>query len=174
MAAISTVVSSISLLFKAMDVAPKLTKLLGMYQSNPSKEDSKLLVSFAKLVDERRVYHQPYNVEIFEASVSSLDYMRDRLLRTISEIENAGAQAVLGAMLDDHRAFIDKWRGRRTPGRFDGRWHPPGEQEDGTVLTRFYEDLGALRVRAQLWMSALNEIEPKAKVPRFTPATAEE
>lgn len=166
MATVSSIVSGINFLFKLMGVAPKLMKLLGRFEKSPSKEDRKVLVAFAKLVEERRVYHQPYNVEVFEACVGSISYMKDQIEKTIAEIENPGARAVIGAMLDDHRAFVDTWHGRKTPHMVHADWNRP-RHDDSEMLPAFYEDLGELRTRTKAWMGALSEIEPKVAVPKW-------
>jgi hypothetical protein len=164
---ISTTVSSIGLLFKTMDVAPKLVKLLGMYESAPSKADRKLLVSFAALVESRRVYHRSFELEVFEMCLGSLAHVKDEIEKTLTNITNPGAQAVLGALLDDHRKFIDKWHGHNTPHNLLQGWTRPGKPNDAQELAGFFDDLGELRARTQLWMGCLNEIEPTAKVPKF-------
>jgi hypothetical protein len=166
----AAVAYGIRLMFKAMSVAPRLPKLLGRYESKPSAGDRKVLVAFAKLMDERRVWRHPFHMEVFEACVSSLSLVKDKAEEAITQIENPGAQAVLGALLDDLRAFIDRWHGCSTPRSLRGGWEPPGgggQRGGDSDLTAFFDDLGALRVRAQLWMSALKEIEPKIKVPKF-------
>jgi hypothetical protein len=168
---ISAVGAALSILFRVMNVAPKLRARLAKYKGKPTDDDRKILVQFARVINERRVFHASFHMEVVEACLGSLGYVKDETEKVIASISHPAAEAVLGAFLDDLRAFLDKWHGKSTPRtlHLDGR---PRSQDDPwrdreADLPAFFSDLGQLRERANVWFGALKQVEPKVAVPKF-------
>jgi hypothetical protein len=82
----------------------------------------------------------------------------------LSEVDHPLAQAAVGAILDELRAFIDKWHGHR--GR---RWSPPHhwDRDEGERERDFFQDLRELRGRMRIFVGMLTELVPEAKAPRL-------
>jgi hypothetical protein len=137
-------------------VRAKLVKQVAKMKAQPNAADEKKLVEFCELLDQRRVFSAPYTSEVVELCVGSLRMVQDETTRRISELEHPGAKAMLEAVQDHLRAFMDRWSGFRTP-------YPLGHDHDGR-LTEFFRDLGVLRERVRLCTEGIALTAPKAKV----------
>jgi hypothetical protein len=154
-----------------MNVAPALRAKLAKYRGKPTAADQKTLVQFCRMINERRVFYAPFHMEVVEGCTGSLSHVKDETEKTLAAISHPGAEAVLGAFLDDLRRFLDKWSGKSTPRglHFDTGRHPGGEpwRDREADLAEFFTDLGRLRERASLWFGALAQIDAKVIVPKF-------
>jgi len=143
-------------------VGDKVNRLRGKL----SRADRDRLVTYVHRINERRVFFHPYNSEVIEACVGSLDQVKKFTDETLAVVENVAAKAALGGILDATRAFLDGWRGIRTPhgspwarGPID-RWSGQ-EGGDGKTMEEFFKDLGELRGAVKLMMALLEQIDPK-------------
>jgi hypothetical protein len=150
--------AAISVVQAARDVFRKL-------RSKPSAAEAKILVEFAKRLNERRVFSAPYDAEIVESCLGSLGSFKDITEDYLAKLEHAGARAALGAILTSIRRFLDKWHGFSTRALGDP-WEPPifGHGRDAK-RREFFEDLGHLRAEITILVDLLREIEPKIAVP---------
>ena len=175
---VSAIAAAISVMFKVMNVAPKLQEKLAKYRGKPTAEERKVLVQFCRTISERRVFYAPYDSEVVEGCVGSLREVKNKTEKVLASISNPGVQALLGAFLDDVRAFLDKWSGKSTPrGMSPDSWgperHAPWRDREAD-LPEFFRGLGQLRERAVVWFAWLAQIEPKAKIPKFGDAQPKE
>jgi|CZKU01.1.fsa_nt_gi hypothetical protein len=109
----------------------KASKFDRWYTHKPSEEDAKRIVAYCKHLNERRVFYFSYGDEQIESCLWSLDEVRKLTLDTMSNIEHPGAEAFLGAALDEIRAFQKAWTDFRTNRRAD-----PDLRQHGTPLLR--------------------------------------
>jgi hypothetical protein len=151
-------------IFKLLGVAPKVYAKLRQWRGGPSSEDSARLVRYCRRLDERRVFSAPYNSEVEEMCVASLEQVKSYTDEALSELDHPLAQAAVGAIFDELRGFIQKWHGHRA-GR---RWPPHHWSRDhGEQERDFFQDLGELRGRMRIFVGMLTELVPDAKAPRL-------
>ena len=159
---VNELMSALSILLGVMGLAPaarkKLVKLAEKTSGKPNAKDRKKLIEFCELLDQRRVFYAPFNVEVVEVCLGSLRMVQDETTKRIAELEHPGARAMLEAVQDHLRVFVDRWAGFRTPHR--------GEHDHDGRLAEFFRDLGVLRERVRLCTEGIAIIEPKAKVLR--------
>jgi hypothetical protein len=137
------------------------------------RSDRALLAKYVRRLDERRVFYHPYDSEVVEACVASLDTVKEFTDETLASLEHQGAKAALGAILDSARAFVDRWKSARTPDfhhlvgdLFDRR---VGRSHAAEVLMqKFFEDLGELRGAVKLMVLMLHEIDSILSAPNLT------
>ena len=157
----------LGLVIKAVPtVRDHLRKAMG----KPSQIESECLIQYVRRLDERRVLYHPYNVEVIECCVSSLDEARRFTDETLAKVESPGARAALGAILDRVRAFLDRWHGARTPRDW---WSHGGLHREaisgGDGLDEFFQDLGELRGTMTAMLELLKLVEPRIKAPNLLP-----
>lgn len=134
-------------------------------RGRPPKAEREELVRYLRLLDERRVFSAPYNVEVFESCVWSLQNMKDATEQALSRLDHPLARAPLGAILDQLREFLDRWR--RHP-----RMHGAANWDSvygglGPQQAAFFEDLGEVRAVVRLMVQATQDLEPLAKAPHI-------
>jgi hypothetical protein len=160
----------LGLLVKAI---PTLRDELRKAKGKPSKAESECLIAYVRRLEERRVLYHPYNVEVVESCVASLNEVRRFTDETLAKIESPAARAALGAILDRSRAFVDRWHGSHTPRDWwdHGDHHrnliSSGHRRDG--LDEFFQDLGELRGTMKEMLDLLMLVEPKIKAPNLLP-----
>lgn len=153
-----------------LKAAPIIQAGLRKWKGRPTPTERSLLAAYARRLDERRVFSAPFNVEIVELCLGSLNEVRRLTDEVLAEVEHPGARAMIGAILDATRHSHDKWHWFRTPDYLE-RWRHradtigrhPGEAD----LAGFFEDLGELRGTLRLVVGALAEIEPDVKAPNL-------
>jgi hypothetical protein len=108
--------------------------------------------------------------------VGSLSGVKELTEETLAEVHHPAAEAVLGAILDTLRSFLDKWNGARTPSwEWDRPWPTRGDYGDWSThgrareasLPEFFKDLGELRSRIRTFVGMLTDLESKAVAPRL-------
>lgn len=159
--------------FKAVLAALKASKSLyegfQQWKGRPTKADQEALVAYCRRLDERRVFSAPFNIEVEEVCVSSVNGVKDVTEDVLSKLKHPAAQAALGAILDELRRFLDRWYGYRGPERFPlHRRGDPGFHRDDDGLQQqmeFFKDLGELRGRMKVFVGMIIELAPKAVAP---------
>lgn len=155
----------LGLLIKAV---PALRDEIRKAQGKPTKAESDCLIAYVRRLDERRVLYHPYNVEVVESCVGSLDEVRRFTDETLAKIESPAARAALGAILDRSRAFVDRWHGVHGPRDWWDYGSPhrgPGSRGDG--MAEFFQDLGELRGTMRDMLQLLKLLEPKIDAPNL-------
>ena len=158
----------LGLLIKAV---PTVRDEISKARGKPTKAESECLIAYVRRLDERRVLYHPFNVEVVESCVGSLDEVRRFTDETLAKIESPAARAALGAILDQSRAFVDRWHGARTHldwwnhGGHHRGMISSGHREDG--LDEFFQDLGELRGTMKEMLALLKLLEPKIKAPNL-------
>jgi len=157
---------SLSVILKLLGLIPKIGEQAQQWVGHASTEDQERLVQYCRLVDNRRVFSAPFNVEVVESCVASLVDVKRYTEEALSKLEHGTAQACLGGILDHTRTFIDKWhgyRGQRHWGPFPGHGSGgPGEDDRA-----FFQDLGELRGRMKILIGLLTELAPSATAPQL-------
>jgi hypothetical protein len=153
-------------ILKLLGFAPKVAAKLAQWNGKLGAEDRKRLVAYCRRIDERRVFSTDYGSEVVECCVSSLSQVKEFTDATLAEVEHPAAQAVLGAILDSVRAFLDRWGAYHTPRFGWDRPRPPGLR-DADEMPEFFADLGELRSKMGLYVGMLTVMEPKAKAPKL-------
>jgi hypothetical protein len=147
--------SALSLVLSVMGLVPavrkKLTKLVEKIQAQPGAADRKRLVEFCELLNQRRVFYANYNSEVVELCTGSLKMLQDETTKRIAALEHPGARAMLEAVQDHLRVFIDR--------RGDFRL---GHRGPGPELTEFFLDLGTLRERVRICTEGIALMAPNA------------
>lgn len=154
----NTLMSALSIILGVMGLAPatrkRLSKLVEKSTVRPGASDRKKLVEFCELLEQRRVFHADFNSEVVELCLGSLRMVQDETTKRIAELEHPGARAMLEAVQDHLRVFMDRWTMFRTP----HRWSRDHE------LTEFFRDLGVLRERVRICTEGIALMAPNAKV----------
>lgn len=155
----------------AISVAQAARDVLRRVRKKPTAAEAKLLIEFARRLDERRVFSAPFDAEIVESCLSSLDSFKAITEDYLAKIEHPGARAALGAMLTSLRRFIDKWHGFTTRRIWDGPFpfDAPRFREERRTGAEFFQDLGSVRAEIRLLVELLVDIEPKVSVPSISP-----
>jgi len=153
-------------------MVPAAGDQLNRVRGKLTRSDLATLAKYVKRVDERRVFFHPYDSEVIEACVGSLDQVKNFTEETLASVKHEGAKAALGGILDATRAFVDRWHGARTPKgpRWDlplDRWSDHESRQDRT-MEQFFADLGELRGAVKLMLALLQEIEPKIVTPNLS------
>jgi hypothetical protein len=151
----------------AISVAQAARDVLRRVRKKPTAAEAKLLVEFARRLDERRVFSARFDSEIVECCLSSLDSFKSITEDYLAKLEHPGARAALGAMLTSLRRFIDTWHGFATRRIWDGPFpfDRPRFRDEGRTGADFFQDLGSLRAEIRLLIDLLVDIEPKVSVP---------
>jgi hypothetical protein len=162
----------LSAILKMASAVPAVADQVSRLRRKLTRADRDRLTRYVRRINERRVFFHPYNSEVIEACVGSLDEVKRFTDETLAAIENEGAKAALGGILDATRAFLDRWRGTRTPhGRpwardpLD-RWSGQ-ERGEGETMEEFFKDLGELRGAVKLMMALLEQIDPNLVASNF-------
>lgn len=153
--------SSLKGLLSAMKVAPAIYNKIQAWRGRPSSNDRKVLVAYADRLNERRVLSAPFNIEVVESCVSSLDRVAVFTEETLASLEHQGAKAIVASILDAIRTFLDRWASFRTP----RAWMRPELGRDQEEFPEFFKDLGELRGRVKILFGAMQLLEPKAVAP---------
>ena len=90
--------------------------------------------------------------------------MKELTEETMAGLKHTAAEAILGAILDTLRSFLDKWYGHHTP-PLGWDWRAEGNGRE--KLPDFFKDLGELRSRMRTFIGMLTEFDPKATAPRL-------
>ncbi len=151
----------------AISVAQAARDVFRRVRKKPTAVEAKLLVEFARRLDERRVFSAPYNAEIVEACLASLDSFKTITEDYLAKLDHPGARAALGAMLTSLRRFIDKWYGFTTSRFWDGpfQFPSPRHREDKRTEMEFFQDLGDLAAEIRVLLQFLLELEHKVSAP---------
>ncbi len=156
--------SAFSFAFKLIGAAPKLYAKVQTWRGSPSKEDRARLIAYCRRLDERRVFSAPFDDEVEDVCVASLNQVKEFTDEALADIEHPAARAAVGAILDEVRKFLDKWHGYRGPRSFG--LHPRHPWRDQDVRSPdFFQDLGELRGKMKLLVGMLTEMVPAAKAP---------
>jgi len=157
---VNALMSALSIVLGVMGLAPtvqaKLLKQVRRIKAEPSAADRKKLIEFCELLHQRRVFYANFNAEVVELCLGSLRMVQDEATKRIAELEHPGARAMLEAVQDHLRVFMDKWASFRTPHRWE-------HDHDGR-MTEFFRDLGVLRERVRICTEGIAIMAPKAKV----------
>lgn len=153
-------------ILKAAAASPRWYEKLQVAKGKPSKADRDRLIAYCRRIDERRVFSAPFNVEVVECCVASLSQIKEFTDATLANLAHPAAQAVVGAMLDEVRHFLDRWGGYQTP-RYPWDIAPPSYRREGEEFTAFFQDLGELRAKMRLFVGMLEELEPRAQATRL-------
>jgi len=154
----NALMSALGIILSIMGLAPaaqaRLRKRVEKIKGLPSIADRKKLVEFCELLSQRRVFYVAYNSEVVELCIGSLRMAQNETTKRIAELEHPGAKAMLEAVQDHLRVFMDKWSGFHTP----AHWVRDHE------LTDFFRDLGVLRERVRLCTEGIAIMAPEARV----------
>ena len=130
----------------------------------PLAEDKKLLKELRTQLEERRVFRAAFRDEIEVACLASLDEVRRASYDVLGKLENEPSKAIVGALLNDVRSFLDTWRGPR--GRRVGYDSGIGHGPD-VALPEFFLELGALRLNVATYREMLEELEAETLFKRL-------
>jgi hypothetical protein len=164
----------LSAILRLVSAVPAVSDEVSRLRRKLTRADRDRLTKYVRRINERRVFFQPYNSEVIEACVGSLDEVKRFTDETFAAIENDGAKAALGGILDATRTFLDRWRGTRTPhGRpwamdpLDRRSAQERGDRDNKMMEDFFKDLGELRGAVKLMMALLEQIDQKLAAPNL-------
>lgn len=150
----------------AISVAQAARDIFRLVRKKPTAIEAKLLVEFARRLDERRVFSAPYDVEVVEVCLASLSSFKAIVEDYLAKLDHPGTRAGLGAMLTSLRRFLDKWHGVTTRQFWDGSPFPsPRHRDEKRTEMEFFKDLGDLRADIRILLQFLVEIEPKVSAP---------
>ena len=135
-------------------MVPAAGDQLNRLRGKLTRSDLATLAKYVKRVDERRVFFHPYDSEVIEACVGSLDQVKNFTEETLASVKHEGAKAALGGILDATRAFVDRWSDH--------------ESRQDRTMEQFFADLGELRGAVKLMLALLQEIEPKLVTPNLS------
>jgi hypothetical protein len=159
-------VGTFTTVFKMMSIAPSAYQKLNEWRGKPSKKEREALKRYCRRLDERRVFSAPFNSEVVECCVASVSQVKEYTDETLANLDHPATRAVLGAIMDVLRGFLDEWHGRRTPPDPFGWASRGGRNEIGA----FYEDLGELRSKMKMLIGLISELEPAATCPKLLAA----
>ena len=159
-------------LLRLPGVVPVVGDKISRLQGKPVKADRERLAKYVGRLDERRVFFHPFSSEVVESCVGSLKGVKEFTDEALADVENPAAKAILGAILDATRKFLDKWSGFQTPGTRwgyddDRPFRDPTDRQRQRTLSGFFEDLGELRGVMKLMVAGLQELDPTLKAPNL-------
>ena len=157
--------AALKVVLAGLKVAPSVYSRLQAWRGKPTDDERKLLVRYARRLNERRVFSAPFNVEVVESCVASLSTTAEFTDETLAALDHPGARAVVASVLDLVRRFLDRWGSYSTPRH---RWLDPFGQRDLDEFPEFFKDLGELRGNVRLLVAILAEFEPGAIAPNIT------
>jgi hypothetical protein len=169
MATAFDVVSALRGVMALFNVPVHIRKMVRATKRQPTREEAEILVAYARRLNERRVFFAPFNVEVVECCIGSLEEVRRFTDEALSKLKHPYARATVAAILEDVRHFLDRWRAFRTPrDPWRHRMHGDGEEAE---LAEFFKDLGELRIKVRMWCEMLVQIEPALGDLGLSPAT---
>ena len=98
----------LSAIMKLASALPAVCDQVNRLRRKLTRADRDRLAKYVHRINERRVFHHPYNSEVIEACVGSLDQVKQFTDETLASLENEEAKAALGAILDATRTFVDR------------------------------------------------------------------
>lgn len=163
---------AVSLVLRALGLRGKAADALAAWKMKPKKPDRDEVVKYCRLLEERRVFHVPMSIEVFEACIGSLRYVADRTGEYQAKLDDEVTAAVLGAVLDALRDFLDRWENhaRRSDRMHLPRWAPEMDEDSAA----FFQDLGELRGKVRLLLSLLRPLDKRLKGLRLLDSTGSE
>lgn len=132
----------------------------------PSKADKEQIRALLVQLDERRVFHAPFHDEVVGACLYSLDEVRKSAYDALGKLSNEPAKAVVGAVLDETRVFVEKWKASSL---YPVVRRSIQADEEDSELREFFQALGALRERVALCRQALDELLADSLYTRLLP-----
>lgn len=124
----------------------------------PTSNDKAIINTLLDQLQQRRVFHAPFHDEVVNACVASVDEVRRLAYDVHSRLENEPAKAFVGALLDDARGFVDRWKASSIYPTVPGWDRCFGPAVDDGDLREFYQSLGGLREKVGLYVDGLTSL----------------